>query len=828
MSDLIGRDGELQQLTALTGQALVLTGPPGIGKSALLAQAARTKGRRVLTVTGVPAESQISFAGLERMLRTAMPIGEVLADRDAYRVALALLDRLEPGTLLVADDAQWLDEQSWQALAYVGRRLAGQDLTLLMGMRDGAETARRLRGSGLRELPIGPVSPEAAAHIAGPGRTEAERARIVAEAAGNPLGLRDPARLAETYRAILSDLPPEARRLLEVAAVDDRNDVDEILRATGLTMPDLQPALDARLASLDGHTLRLTRPLEVADRRSAHAALAAVVDDPERRTWHLAFAATGPDDELATAMQHVARVRGTAVAWERAAELTTDPGRRAYRYLRAVNTAFDAGETATVRRISPLIDDRVLSRPERLWLNWANAGVGGDIEVTNTRLLTHFEAAERSLADGDLDDAFEVLHGVVLQLYFTPLSAQVRAAVVEFVQRTGLGADHPRIATLLALAVPLEYGKEVVAALPEFVAAPRPDHQLAWAALAVGALGPAKTLAADAVTASRSQRRIGLLTQALVTEAWVGVFAKDAHLIEGAAAEALRLAAETGQPRWAIVARLAQGMTAALRGEQAVAEQIADGAVRALLPSGAHGMICLCQFVRGHAALATGNGAAAFDHLLRLFDTGDIAFHPTVRFWAVGSLAEAAVMGGRTARFESLLPGLEDEEAATGSPALTRGLIYAKALLRLQRSTDDYKPGDIAAVLPAHPFDKARADHAYGAALRRERQYVRARPYLRAAASLFEALGTTAWADRSRQELRATGETVRRTDDRLTAQEAQIAALAAQGLTNKEIGGRLFLSPRTISTHLYRIFPKLGITSRSELGTALDTDDQGV
>ncbi|MFF5081281.1 LuxR C-terminal-related transcriptional regulator [Actinoplanes sp. NPDC000266] len=828
MSDLIGRDGELAQLTTLTGQALVLTGPPGIGKSALLAWAARTSGWRVLTVTGVPAESGIPFAGLERMLRSVMPVAEVLADRDAYRVALAVLDRLGPRTLLVADDAQWLDEQSWQALAYVGRRLAGEELALLMGMRDGAGTARRLRGAGLRELPIGPVPPGAAARIVAPDLPEAERGRVIDEAAGNPLGLREPARLAEAYRVLVSDLPPPARRLLEVAAVDDRDDVDEILRATGLSIGDLRPALDARLATLEGHTLRLTRPVDVADRRGAHAALAAVADDPERRTWHLAFAATGPDDELAAAMQRVARVRGTAVAWVRAAELTTDPGKRAYRYLRAVNTAFDAGDTATVHRVSPLIDDRVLSRAERLWLNWAGAGAGGDIEVTNIRLLAHFEAAGRSLERGDLDDAFEVLRGVVLQLYFTPLSAEVRSAVVEFVGRTGLGADHPRIAALLALAVPLEYGKEVVAALPQFVAAPLPDHQLAWAALAVGALGPAKTLAADAVTASRSQRRVGLLTQALVTEAWAGVFAKDAHLIEGAAAEAVRLAAETGQPRWAVVARLAQGMTAALRGEQARAEEIADGAVRALLPSGAHGMICLCQFVRGHAALAAGDGAAAFDHLLRLFDIGDIAYHPTVRFWAAGSLAEAAVMAGRAERFEALLGGLEDEEAATGSPALTRGLVYARALLRLRHSTADYVPGDIAAVLPAHPFDKARADHAYGAALRRERQYVRARPYLRAAASLFEALGATAWADRSRQELRATGETVRRTDDRLTAQETQIAALAAQGLTNKEIGGRLFLSPRTVGTHLYRIFPKLGITSRGELGTALETDDQGV
>lgn len=555
---------------------------------------------------------------------------------------------------------------------------------------------------------------------------------------------------------------------------------------------------------------RLLRPLLPAGRPIDR--LLTGDDEPDRRTYRVALAvlellepgtvliAEEPrwlDEESREVLDLVAR------------RLATVPARPV---LADAIRAFDAGEAHVVREMLESVDRKRLNDREQLWLTWHESGAGGDIEVTNTRLL----AAARTGAVDVLDEA-------VFQLFCTPLEPEVRATLTEFAQELGTG--DARGASLLALAAPLEHGKEALAALPRHLTLAHADateqHLLAWGALAVGAVAPARTLIAGAITRLRGQRRLGRMAQALTTEAWVGAFRADAHLVERAAAEAIALGDRTGQPQWANMARLARGMTAALRGEVAEADRIADAGVRATLGEGAHGTICLCQFVRGTAALGAGNGAAAFDHLRRMFDRGDIAFHPTVRFWAIGSLAEAAVLAGRTAEASTLLDEL-DGETACGSPALTRGLYVARVLLRLHSTPAGHAPDEVAKVLPAHPFDKARADFAYGVSLRRDRRNAEARPYLRAAASLFDAHGATAWSARARQELRATGESVRRPErEALTGQEAQIAELAAGGLTNKEIGQRLFLSPRTVSSHLYRIFPKLGITARSELPTAL-------
>ncbi|BCY08386.1 helix-turn-helix transcriptional regulator [Actinoplanes sp. L3-i22] len=670
------------------GPALVIVGDDAGAVLDDAAAEATRLGRPVLRVTGVEAEAGLAYAGLERLLRPLVPaaadrlIDQVLAgdhpDRRAYRVALAMLDRLEPGTLLVAGQAQWLDEETWQVLTIAGRRLG--DASLLLGMPDDAPARRRLDGSGLRVL--------------GPDETGAERCEAVA-----------------------------------------------------------------------------------------------------RQAWRRGA------------------TRDAAVAWGRAGRLSADPQRRAYRYFQAAVCARDAGAAEVVREMLDLVDRGRLGEPEQLWLTWHDSGAGADLEVTGTRLLAFARVA---------DAAFDLAGEVVLQLFFVPLTPAVRAAIAGSARRPGLPAA--RAAALPALAGPVEHGAELRAGLARFLSTAYVDApeqiMLAWAALAAGAVAPARTLIAAGIARCRAQQRLGRLTEALVTDAWIGVFRADAHAIERAADEAITLAGQTAQPWWAILARLARGMAAALRGDRAAAEAIADASVRELLPNGAH-LICLGQLVRGTAALAVGDAVAAFDHLGRMFDRGDIACHPTVRFWALGSLAEAAVLSGRTAELEPLLTEL-DAEAGSGSPALVRGLFAARVLLRLHRSPAGHSPEQVAEVLPAHPFDKARADLAYGVSLRRDRRSAEARPYLRAAASLFDAHGATAWAARARLELRATGESVGRPDrEALTAQETRIAELAARGLTNKEIAQRLFLSPRTVSSHLYRIFPKLGVTTRAELPAAL-------
>ncbi|SNY66041.1 ATP-binding protein [Paractinoplanes atraurantiacus] len=692
---LRGRERELERLTAVLqevaggeGQALVLRGPAGIGKTTLVAHAAaeaRGQGWRVLRAAGVQAEVNLPYGGLERLLRPVVTasrrqsIDEMLLDGETdeadlrpYRVALAVLERLDDGearpTLMVVDDAQWLDEATWQVLSYVGRRLGDDAFLLLMSMRDGEETTRRLTGSGLPEMTIGPVSDEAAREIVGgeaPGLPTVLVLRVVEEAGGNPLGLHElataassageralvpsglplPQRLDDTFSAAIADLPAPSRHVLRVAALHDTDDAEEILAAAGLTAAAVRPAIDARLAELGDGALRLRHPLirsavlrsiPAAERRAVHAALAAAVRDDDRRTWHRAAAVTGQDEALGEAMAGLAfrlRTRGashTALsAWERAAELTADPGRRAYRLVKAIDCGYDSGDLAAINRLGPLIDESRLTPHEMLSIVARRNAVDGYGEMGDAQLMTFIRTAEQWLDAGDVDGAFDLIIMIVFRLYFINVAPGTRQAALAFVERSGRGLDDQHVLAFLGLISPLDNGRAVLDALPHQLTQPI-DTQfqmlLGATSLAVGSLSLAKQFLGTAAARCRTQQRVGLLAQTLVTQAWTSAFGHDAYAADGAAAEAVRLGDETGWPHWTATARMAQGMVAALRGEDAIATQMADGAEKALLGAGLHGMLCLVQLIRGTTALASGNATAAFDHLSRTFDAADMAY----------------------------------------------------------------------------------------------------------------------------------------------------------------------------------------------------------
>jgi DNA-binding CsgD family transcriptional regulator len=234
-------------------------------------------------------------------------------------------------------------------------------------------------------------------------------------------------------------------------------------------------------------------------------------------------------------------------------------------------------------------------------------------------------------------------------------------------------------------------------------------------------------------------------------------------------------------------------------------------------------MLALVQLVRGLAALGAGRHTEAYEHLWRVFDPADLAYHRYVRFWAVGDLAEAAVHSGHRVKVRQVLEELEPLAAQTRAPILQVGLSYARPLLAEDDDAESLFQTGLEADLTRWPFIRARLLLAYGAWLRRQRRVAESRAPLRAAREAFDALGALPWGERARQELRASGETSRKRMpeawDQLSPQELQIAQMAAEGLSNREIGQRLYLSHRTVGWHLYRIFPKLGITSRSELHT---------
>jgi DNA-binding CsgD family transcriptional regulator len=793
-------------------------------------------------------------------------------------VGLAFLELVtsaaaERPVLITVDDGQWLDGPSWEALTFVARRLHTDPVVLLTAMRDGAESAARLDRGGLVELRVAPLAERPAAVLLdrqAPGLRPDLRRRVLTEAAGNPLGLVElaevagrygahglppadlplPARLEHAFAQSVAELPAPAQALLLVAAVDDGAGVDEIVAAAALldgrpiTADDLAPAVAAGLIEVDELLLlRFRHPLvrsalrlggPVARRRAAHAALAATLTaQPEREVWHRAEAAAAPDERLAadlTAAANDARRRGAmamaVTALERAAQLSEDPEEAASRVLWAANAAHELGDITTVLRLLRSLEDRTLRPAEQARLAWMRevfltAGWSGA-----SRMPAFVEIIERMRKDGEVALALESLVTISLRCFWSNPDRPTRDLIVAAAERLHTSPMDPQFVSVLALVAPLERGAQVLERVEvlanELAAVPEHLELLANAASALGDFPTALVFSAASVAAMRGQGRLGTLAQALHAQATFAAQLGDVRLAVSAATEARALALETGQPRWALTADLSRGYAEALRGNGAIALELADAGEGALLPIGAHPMLALVQLIRGAEALADGRQLAAYEQLYPIFDPGEVPYHPLVRFWALSHLAEAAVACGRA---EDLRELVEDLTPIGTFPVLRVALNYCAPLLAADGDAEAAFEAALAADhLSAWPLERARLQHAYGAWLRRQRRVTESRPHLRAATAAFDALGVRPWADRARAELRASGERVRRhpdARDQLTPQELQIAQLAGDGLSNRDIAGRLFLSPRTISTHLYRIFPKLGVTSRAELARAL-------
>ena len=292
-----------------------------------------------------------------------------------------------------------------------------------------------------------------------------------------------------------------------------------------------------------------------------------------------------------------------------------------------------------------------------------------------------------------------------------------------------------------------------------------------------------------------------------------------------AADEGLRLAAETGQPFFPTWAHQVQALIAAARGDTEQADFLLGTVERDAVEFASPAMMQIVVHARGSGALSGGRHDEAFSHLRRLNDPLDPSFHPVGQGWAVADLAEAAIGSGHIDEVRPIVAGLEKLATRMPSPWLQIGLRHARAVLAADAEAEGFFQAALDAHLTRWPLARARLQLAYGSWLRRQRRVAESRAPLRAARDGFDALGLTSWAERARQELRASGEASRSrsTDafDHLTPQELQIAQLAARGLSNREIGQQLYLSHRTVGFHLYRIFPKLEVTSRAQLGQAL-------
>ena len=346
------------------------------------------------------------------------------------------------------------------------------------------------------------------------------------------------------------------------------------------------------------------------------------------------------------------------------------------------------------------------------------------------------------------------------------------------------------------------------------------------AAVAVGAFDIVAAFLAEAVEGLRRQGRLGHLPRMLTLQGNMAAHVADWGVAIPAAEEARRLATELGEPQWVAAADTVDSIIAGIRGDQDEAERAAARAERIAVPAGANLTIAFAQFGRIFAALGAGRHSDAYEAAERLLDPASPAHHRIIACGLIGELAEAALHTGRINEARARVTQVEAMSGDIPGTSIAIGLLHARALLARDPEEAAGRFGEaFGANLTHWPVQRARLLLAYGQWLRRQRRIADSRAPLRDARDAFDAMGCAAWGDQARRELRASGESSRRRDlaprDQLTVQELQIAQLAAQGLSNRDIAQRLYLSHRTIGTHLYRIFPKLGITGRGELSSAL-------
>jgi DNA-binding CsgD family transcriptional regulator len=901
-AELVGRSAETERIDAIFnglgrgGDALLIRGDPGIGKSALLHHArlrADAAGIRSLLTTGVESEAELAFAGLHQLLQPILGIREMLPDRprrvleaafciagdlepDLFRVATAVhqlvCEAAESGPLiLIVDDANWLDESSLAVLAFIARRLELEPVAFLAAARSGYAT--RLAESGLPTIELERLSAEAAADLldrSAPGLHPVVRARVLAAAAGNPLALVELARslppeagiqsfpalplterLERAFTARLDELPADTRACLLAATLDGRASLDEVVRCAAtvagnaVSVSAVDPAVEVGLVEIDAQELRFRHPLirsalrqkaTVAQRIATYAALAEVVADPERKLWHRAMAAVGCDEGLAADLEdhaEAARRRGAmtvaAPTLERAAALTAEPRRKGKRLVRAAEVADELGLADVARRLVQEAGSLELEPLETARLAWLRQMINGDVWFEKGAARLFVSIAGQMLSGGDADMALRSLVPIAHRCWWTRTQNRTRGYLVDTAQGMGAADDDPRLLAVMAMAHPEVTGPLVLDRIsgiePQELADPLGAMYAGIAAEKAGDFALGARLLGRAVNRLREQGRLGMLTQALVHYAWAAIYSGDWGAAAAAAAEAARLAADTRQPQFGVTGQLLSAVVEGLRGRDAHLDEVLAAPEQMLVATDSGPMLAPAHMARAASALGDGRHDDAFRQLWPIFDESASAFHRFMRWPVVLDLVEAGVNSGNASRLTGVLLDLEEVARRAEPPILVAGLTSARPLLADDREAEALFGVALGQDASGHQFLRARTLFSFGRWLRRRRRSAEARQPLRDAVALFDALGATRWSERARHELRATGERIGRrvpdARDRLTAQELQIAQLAAQGLTNREIGERLFLSHRTIGGHLYRIFPKLEIAGRAQLRDAL-------
>ncbi len=766
-------------------------------------------------------------------------------------------------------------------LGFVARRLLAESVAIVFAVRDPREDRE------LGNLPVMVVEglsdadARALFDSATPGRLDARvRDRIVAESNGNPLALlelrkgltaaelaggfgRPDARkvaslIEQSFLRRVRSLPLETQRLLLVAAAEPVGDVTLLWRAAellGIGADAAAPAeADGRIEL--GARVRFRHPMArsaayraamARERQEIHRALAEVSDpsaDPDRRAWHRAHAAPGPDETVAGELERSAdraqRCGGVAAAaafLERATDLTPDPARRCARALAAAQAKFEAGAANAAYELLAAAEIGQLDELQRARLARMRAHIvfaqsrGSDAPALLLDAARRLEALDAGLARETYVEAMGA------DIFVGRLGARHGALVAEAARAAPPGVEPPRATDLLLDGLATRFTDGYAAGVEPLKRAVRSFREQAeriedgiirwlWTACPVAPEPMAADLWDDeswhelATHAVRIAREAGALASLPIALSYrgavhlhAGEFAAASALIEEA--DAITEAVGNAPLRYTSLA------LAAWRGDEGPAVRLIEASIKEATARGEGRALGLA----GYATAVLYNGLARYDAALagarQACDYDDLGFFG----WSLVELVEAGARSGAHDVAADALRRLEER----ARPAATDWALGA-----LARSSALLEDGEAAESLFLEALDRlercrmvvhlARAHLVYGEWLRRENRRVDAREQLRIAHEMLDRIGAVAFAERARGELLATGETVRKrtvaSGDVLTAQEALVARLAAQGRTNPEIGAQLFISPRTAEYHLRKVFSKLGISSRRSLRDA--------
>ncbi|WP_405883243.1 LuxR family transcriptional regulator [Streptomyces sp. NBC_01136] len=784
--------------------------------------------------------------------------------------ALRLLNRAAaPRPILVAvDDAQRLDRPTQEALAFIARRCDAEPIAVVIAVDEDHQGA--LVSAGLPEVILDPLDDDAAHHVLAACAADlgtAAHERIARHAAGNPLALvelaaarrqahRRPesagapaslpltARLTAAFGAGLADLPQSVRDAVLVAAVYEEDGLPEILAAGSVlagrpvTVDDLEVPGLSRLIGFDGVRLRFRHPLvryavlhsEPADRRrAAHAALADVLqEEPRQRLWHRAQAVTGTDEELADRLEsgctkslRLGPVVEAVRVLERAAELSADSGGRGRRLLLACEQAFGLGRVEWAEYLLGETAGTALSDADRARRQWLRDTVGDQGTGRRDRVLGLCDDAERVYAAGDRDLALNLLLGAALLCWWSESGPAARVRSSAHVL-AGTGADPRRIAAI-ALAEPVRGAAAVTELLAQahFTDDGEELSLLGMAAHAVGDLPRAVDLFCRAEPRLREQGLLGVLSQVMAMRTADRLLLGEWRQATQAAEESRRLAERGGRPRWAGSAMSTDALAHALRGQWEDALRLADTAELAPRATAAP-----ARLARGVALTNAGRHAEAYEVLRSLFEPAGTGHRLRTSLGGLMFYADAAERSGHLCEARRTVAALERTALTTTSPLLHVQVRYARAVLADHADAESRYLDALATDLSRWPLVRAKLELAYGSWLRRRRRAAEARVPLNSSLVTLDLIGAAPWAEQARSELRAAGERGAANGpvapDVLSEQDVEIALLAARGLSNREIGAQLHLSPRTIGSRLYRLFPKLGVSARSQLSATLD------